>query len=365
MGDTNTAPHVNGKNSNTLTTIDLPPSVPGRPYVISSQEGEIIYIPLSKSATRLLVTGKETDNAFAVVGSSGSQSDPIGFHYHRHTHDVFLCLKGKVNVWANDQARTMEAGDFASVTPGTIHQYQILGDHSEMVGLIVPGGWEEFFRFIGEPYDGPTWPLDDQRNVFEVLIPKLKAASERFDMIPCPQNKQFGPSPWQDDENQLPGKLEPYFLKNATGPAYLAGGTVCRPLITTAESDGKFVIGSIEGSKQHRQEDIIGDSRRLKFADTHHAFQVVEGAIDFHISSSQTTSLHAGEIIYVPRGTAFSYHFRSRYAKMYCFASGKGVVELLCKIGEAYAAPVPPEKAANLKVAEVQSVAIECSGEFC
>lgn len=117
MGDTNAAPHVNGNNSNTLTATDLPPSVPGRPYVISSQEGEIIYIPLSKSATRLLVTGKETDNAFAVVGSSGSQSDPIGFHYHRHTHDVFLCLKGKVNVWANDQARTMEAGDFASVPP--------------------------------------------------------------------------------------------------------------------------------------------------------------------------------------------------------------------------------------------------------
>ena len=116
-----------------------------------------------------------------------------------------------------------------------------------MVGLIVPGGWEEFFRFIGEPYDGPLWPLDDQRNVFEVLIPKLKAAAEQFDMIPLPQHKQFGPSPWKETENKLPGKLEPYFLKNATGPAYLAGGTVVRPLITTAESDGKFVIGSIEG----------------------------------------------------------------------------------------------------------------------
>lgn len=77
---------------------------------------------------RLLVTGKETDNAFAVVGTGGSAGDPIGFHYHRETHDVFLCLKGSVNVWANDQCRTLRAGDLASVPPGTIHQYQILGD---------------------------------------------------------------------------------------------------------------------------------------------------------------------------------------------------------------------------------------------
>lgn len=63
-----------------LTPLTLPPSTPNTPYTISSQDGEIIYIPLSKSATRLLITGAETDNAFAVVGSGGSEGDPIGFH---------------------------------------------------------------------------------------------------------------------------------------------------------------------------------------------------------------------------------------------------------------------------------------------
>lgn len=95
----------------------LPPGRVGEPYVISTQDGEIIYIPLSKSATRLLVTGKETDDAFAIVSSGGSQSDPIGFHFHKEAHDVFLCLQGNVNVWANDECRTLSAGDFASVPP--------------------------------------------------------------------------------------------------------------------------------------------------------------------------------------------------------------------------------------------------------
>jgi quercetin dioxygenase-like cupin family protein len=51
---------------------------------------------------RLLVTGNETNNAFAVVGTVGAFDKPIGFHYHNEAHDVFLCLEGTLNVWAND-----------------------------------------------------------------------------------------------------------------------------------------------------------------------------------------------------------------------------------------------------------------------
>lgn len=105
------------RQDESIETLLQPSRRPGKPYVISSQDGEIIYIPLSKSATRLLVTGEETEDAFAIVGSGGSQGDPIGFHYHHEAHDVFLCLQGNVNVWANDQCRTMSAGDFASVPP--------------------------------------------------------------------------------------------------------------------------------------------------------------------------------------------------------------------------------------------------------
>lgn len=107
---------MNG-TSKSIQTTTLPPSAPGQPYVISTQDGEIIYIPLSKSATRLLVTGKETDDAFAVVGTGGSQSDPIGFHYHKEAHDVFLCIQGSMNVWADEKCRTLTAGDLASVPP--------------------------------------------------------------------------------------------------------------------------------------------------------------------------------------------------------------------------------------------------------
>lgn len=105
---------------------ELPPYAPGKAYLMSAQDGEIIYIPFSQSATRLYITGKETEDAFALVGSGGSQSDPIGFHYHNESHDVFLCLQGSVNVWAEDKCRTLSAGDFASVPPVCLPRCEIL-----------------------------------------------------------------------------------------------------------------------------------------------------------------------------------------------------------------------------------------------
>jgi mannose-6-phosphate isomerase-like protein (cupin superfamily) len=108
---------VNGDHSSAVMELDIPPGKPGSPFVLPFLGGENISIPCSNSATRLLVTGKETNNAFAVVGSGGTAAPPIGFHFHRETFDVFLCLKGNVNVWSGEKCRTMGPGDFASVPP--------------------------------------------------------------------------------------------------------------------------------------------------------------------------------------------------------------------------------------------------------
>ena len=356
---------TNSTNHNTAQKLELPPGKPSQPYVLQSLCGEIIYIPCSRSATRLLVTGKESDNAFAVVGSGGALSPPIGFHYHNNAHDVFLCIKGNVNVWAGDQARTLSSGDFASVPPGTTHQYQILGTHTEFLGLIVPGGWEEFFRFIGEPYDGPLFPLSDDRNVFEVLIPKLKKAAEEFDMVPCPQHKGPEPQEWRGDENRLPEELAPYFLKKGSGPAYLAGGDIVRPLAGMRESGGRFTVSSIEGTSYHKQQSIFARYQKgVVFEGTHHCFQVSDGQVTFTLDGEQEMVLNVGETIYIPAGTRFKFEFVSRFAQVYCFTNGKGISDLMMGVGERCELEVPPEKAGAIDDGKVQYLVKELGCEL-
>lgn len=223
---------------------------------------------------------------------------------------------------------------------GTIHQYQILGDHTEFIGLIIPGGWEEFFRFIGEPYAGPMWPLVDQRNPFEVLIPKLKAAAEKFDMVPQPHYKGVDPQPWDGSENVLPGKLSPYYLQADKGPKVLVEGIVVKPMVTTKESAGKFAIGSIEGSSWHKNPTL---QSKLKFSDCHHALHVTEGQLDIRIDGSSTT-VGSLETVYVPKDSIFSITIASRFAKAYVFSSGPGLIELLRDLGEDYEHSMLPEK---------------------
>lgn len=241
-----------------------------------------------------------------------------------------------------------------NISKGVVHQYQILGDYTEFIGLIVPGGWEEFFRFIGEPYAGPMWPLVDNRNPFEVLIPKLKAAAEKFDVVPQPHLPYFPPQPWDAKLNSsLPGKEAPYFLQANRGPKYLVEGVVVKPLATTKESAGRFAIGSIEGSSWHANTFF---QSKMKFENIHHAIYVTEGRCDITVDD-QVAQLHPGETIYVPKQSVFSISFSSRFAKAYIFASGGGLVELLCELGGEYEQTMVPEKAEALGNKNVGEIA--------
>ncbi|KAL4981256.1 hypothetical protein BDW68DRAFT_193064 [Aspergillus falconensis] len=277
----------------------------GKAYALKSLCGEIYYIPFSKSAMRLLVTGKVSDGSIAL---------------------------GHINVWANNQARTIGPGDFASVPPGVIHQYQTLGDRSEFIGLIIPGGWEDFFRLLGEPYAGAMWPATDDRNPVEVLLPRLKEAAERFDMVPQPHVQPFVPQPWVDgQDNVLPGDIQPYFLRAGTEPAYRLGGSVVRVLSTMKESGGKFAIGSLEGSSFYEDKLLAAG---MVFASVHHAFHIIEGTLRFDVDGAA-------------------------YAKAYVFASGGGLVELFAKAGEEYALPIIPEAEGVVDPAGLERVSRE------
>ncbi|OBT56974.1 hypothetical protein VE04_02566 [Pseudogymnoascus sp. 24MN13] len=324
-----------------IPTLTTPPGS-STPYKLPCFTGELWTIPTSKSTMRLLATAKETSNAFAVVGTGGTFDNPIGFHYHREAHDVFLCLKGTLNVWANDSARSLGPGDFASVPPNTVHQYQIASAHTEFVGLIIPGGWEEFFRFVGEPFSGPLFPTHDSRSPFEVLIPKLIAATEKFDMVPVREKASFDPQPWDGTESQLPGVCENggYFLKADTGPKFATGGTIVRPLATRKESDGKFSIYCVEGSKLHDGKGL--EKTTFKFEKTHHVIQVIEGLLSVVINGNQTI-VGSMETVFIPAESEWRCAVHSVAAKYYVFANGGGIGEVLTGTGSPFEWVVVPE----------------------
>ncbi|OQV03386.1 hypothetical protein CLAIMM_08435 [Cladophialophora immunda] len=254
----------------------------------------------------------------------------------------------------------MEPGDFASVPPNIVHQYQILGDHNEFMGLIVPGGWEEFFRFIGDPYSGPMWPNEDNRDVFEVLIPRLQQAKDKYDYVPLPDHPYFGPQPWDPaSDSSLPGTHTPYFLQAGRGPRYTFAGTVVSPLITTAESNGIFAVGSIEGSSYHEGNPL---SRAMTWDQSHHCFYVVDGYLEVVVNGEEAATIGSTELMYIPKQTTFSIRFGSRYVKAYVFSNKGGILEALCKIGTRFDHPMIPERPLNVDAEQLTG--LEASMNF-
>jgi hypothetical protein len=245
---------------------------------------------------------------------------------------------------------------------GTIHQYQIDSSHTEFIGLIIPGGWEEFFRFIGEPYVGPLFPTNDHRNPFEVLIPKLMAATEKFDMVPVREKMQFDPQPWNGTEIKLPGVCENggYFLKAGAGEKFMLGGTVLRPMASRKETNGRFSIYEIQGSSFYTGK---GLAKALVFKDVHHAIYTVEGVMKLLIDGSEVKAT-VGETTFVPAGTKWSLEAESLYARVYVFANGGGIGEILSTLGTKYQSPAVPQVGEVAAWAESNLKALEKELKF-
>lgn len=161
-------------------------------------------------------------------------------------------------------------------------------------------------------------------------------------MVPVRDKASFDLQPWNGTESQLPGVCENggYFLKAGTGPKFITGGTVVRPLATRKESDGKFSIYSADGSKLHHGKGL--EKTTFKFEKTHHVIQVIEGLLGVIINGKKTM-VGAMETVFVPAGVEWRCAADSVAVKYYVFANGGGIGEVLTKTGSPFEWAVVPE----------------------
>lgn len=315
-------------------------------YVLRQLEGERLTIPGSKGVFRILASSKQTNGGIAVFTSGATLSDAPGFHWHQEAHDVFLVTKGFLKLWNGDKCRIMGPGDFAYVPPKVIHNPELLGPHTETLGLVAPGDWIDFFRYVAESYKGVLVPESDDRNLKALLIPKVMAAKDRFDVH---FERDYTPpevAEWLPTENQIPEEaLTPYFLKADTGPRWLAGGVLSRPFITAAHTQNRFAISSIESSGEYKEDTFLNGKRFLTFAEVDHCFFVVDGSLSVTLQGQDgETTLTAGETLVVSAGQAFALGFASRYVKALSFTNGPGLEALIqTAAGEQFSGFVIPD----------------------
>ncbi|KAF2023905.1 RmlC-like cupin [Setomelanomma holmii] len=337
-------------DSKAIPHTKLPPGKPV-PYIISAYEGETITIPGTKSVFRILASAAETDGLISVFAMEGAVADPPGFHYHNEAHDVFMCTKGRLKIWAGDKCKILYPGDFAYVPPGIIHQPQVLDKgNNETIGLVTPGQWVDFFRFVSETYEGVIADEFDSRNPGAVFGPKIREIKEKYDVVFQPQFKGAEVSEFTAEDEKIPDGCEAYFLKANTGPAHVLEGIISKPFITTKQSlgpTGNFAITSIESSNRHNSSIL---SEPFTFEKVHQVYHVLDGAIELTVHGEAGNLVRAGETAFLPAGTAVAIKFVDRYVRFWSYASGDGLETLIKDAGEAFEGTIVPDAHQSGKV---------------
>lgn len=299
--------------------------------------GDVFYVPAG---------GTETDGEMGIVRTTSCQAeDPQApMHWHEDEHDIFLCLRGALQVWADGESRILHPGDLASIPAGTNHTYQPISPRTEIIGLIDTGGWEEFFFEAGEDYDGT--PFTAEIDIDEERFGKL---AHKYGINVAEQ--EFAEPDLEATDHELPGEHAPYFLESGYGPQYALGGTIATSLCTEAESDGSFGIVTYEGPR--------GTGLPAhKHSEAAKVIYIMEGEITGELDGVEYTAKE-GEVINVPSDSSFSYTVADSYARLLTFTSGDSAHKLPEVVGEPWSDYYNPNPDSKIDREDLESASDE------
>jgi quercetin dioxygenase-like cupin family protein len=285
------------------------------------------------------------------MSALGPADRPIPLHYHEQEHDYFLCVRGRIQVWAGGESRILYPGDVASVPPGVVHAYQFHGHYSQFVGPIAPAGWERFFDLTGSPYAGPAYPLlDPSPPPFE----KFGAAEAKFGMKYLPEAPYADAGSGPDDA--LPGALEPYFLRAGEGPRHVLFGQVCFQVMTGAESGGALGMVVIEGPKGEPTPAHVHDR-------THEGIYCLEGRLRVALDGEEHL-LTRGDFVSIPSGVEHSYAMESHLTRFVSMVGPAGPERLYELAGAVAEQRIFPERATPVDHDRLESAAAAVDVKF-
>jgi mannose-6-phosphate isomerase-like protein (cupin superfamily) len=282
------------------------------PYVIRygdgirhNAAGQIVYT---------LAGTEETAGGFAaLLAELPFDQRAIPLHYHEREHDTWFCLRGKLQVWCNEQSRVLGPGDFAYVKPRDVHSYRSVAPRSSFFGIVAPGGWERFFVEAGEAWGMTALPPEGHPFDFRRMGP----AMANNDVHPVPDATYAEATPITDADRALPDANESYFLEAGYGPRHLLFGHLATTLMSRAQTAGMADVRVIEAPG--------GAMIPTMSHTTTTAFLfIVAGEVVVTIDGTDHR-VTAGDGVNLPAGTRYSTRVESGIARWAaCYANGNG-----------------------------------------
>lgn len=152
-----------------------------KPYWLKNDDGPKTLV--ESTIFRELAAANQTGGEFGLVEMSGSKGTGPPAHSHGIEAEAFYILEGRVRVWDGEIDEVGGPGDFFYIPKKTRHKYRIESPTARFLCIITPGGFEEFFREIGEPTEGPYPP--NPEHFLPLRIDKMMEIADKYHWSPA------------------------------------------------------------------------------------------------------------------------------------------------------------------------------------
>jgi quercetin dioxygenase-like cupin family protein len=95
----------------------------------------------------------DTSGKFALLELEGGPGGEPPLHVHRNEDELFYVLEGELKVCRGGQEITLGPGESALLPRNVPHTFKISSSHVRFLNYITPGGFEAYFRDLGQPLD--------------------------------------------------------------------------------------------------------------------------------------------------------------------------------------------------------------------
>jgi quercetin dioxygenase-like cupin family protein len=137
---------------------------------------------------RIIVSGKQTDNAYAVIDMLVPPGGGPGPHSHAGFQELFYVVDGELEFKTEGGKYTAKKGSLINIPKGgEVHCFKNTGNAiAHLLCTVIPAGLDEFFEEIGKPTQAGAF-LPPPALTPEDLT-RLRAAAEKHGQKLYPPN---------------------------------------------------------------------------------------------------------------------------------------------------------------------------------
>ncbi|MBI1318683.1 MAG: cupin domain-containing protein [Candidatus Hydrogenedens sp.] len=127
------------------------------PVQVPAGGGERLWVV--EDLTTILLDSAQTGGLFSLFEIEVSPGKGVPPHSHSREDETFILLEGQLTFWIDGKTTKAGPGDVLHAPKNVPHQFTNQTDADARLYVIAtPGGFENFFRMIGDPADEPGGP---------------------------------------------------------------------------------------------------------------------------------------------------------------------------------------------------------------